>query len=138
MKSLSALFFLLAFSPVIMGQNAEEKQGAVISFETTTHSYGVISQGVPVAFEFKFKNTGDETLWIKNVEKDCGCQGTEWPEGPIRPGETASVRTTFDAAKAGKFIKKYDVLSNATEPVVYLEIRGVVEAFAKPTGINPK
>lgn len=103
-------------------------QKANLSFETTSHNFGFISEKAgKVAWEFKFKNTGKAPLILTNVRSGCGCTTPEWSRKPVAPGESGSVKVIYDPRnRPGAFIKSITVNSNASNPVVSLTVRGNV------------
>lgn len=109
-----------AFTFIQAQNNAEFK------FETESHDFGKIPQGKPVTYEFSFKNVGSEPLIISNVESTCGCTVPDYTKTPIKPGESGSVKVTFNAAQATPFSKMVTVRSNAKTPVKALYIKGTV------------
>ena len=88
---------------------------AVIDWDKKTLDAGQVNKGKPVELVFKFSNSGDVPLTIFNVKPSCGCTVASFPKEPILPGETAEIKTTYNAASVGKFRKSIVVTSN-TEP----------------------
>jgi hypothetical protein len=132
---------LLAFGAVIMmafSVNSQEiittgldaKQSlAEINFDKDVHDYGTIKQGANGVYEFKFKNSGKEPLIISMARGSCGCTVPEWPKEPIKPGETASIKVSYDTKRVGPINKTVTITSNAkNEPTKVLTIKGNVEA----------
>ena len=42
--------------------------------------------------DFRFVNTGDKPLTIKNIITGCGCTSSEWTEKAYQPGEEGIIR----------------------------------------------
>lgn len=101
---------------------------AAISFDENTHDFGTVPQGTPVTYVFSFKNTSKVPLVLTSVNPSCGCTTPEWPREPIKPGATASIKATYNAAAAGPFTKTITVVSNAATENVILTIKGEVKA----------
>lgn len=119
------LFLFLTILPLIVfGQKAK------IQFETTSHDFGTISEnGGPAVYEFIFKNTGDAPLLLTNVRASCGCTTPSWSRQPIAPGQTGSVKVSFDPRhRIGRFNKSITVSSNAATPITSLSIHGLVSS----------
>jgi len=89
--------------------------GPNIEFKKTTHDFGKIAQGKPVAHEFTFTNTGDEPLVLIKVKASCGCTTPSYPREPIAPGEEAKIKAVYNAASVGKFQKSVTVTTNIKE-----------------------
>jgi hypothetical protein len=85
----------------------------VMKFEKETHDFGKIKQGDKVTYAFKFTNTGKSPLIIKDAVASCGCTKPEWPTTPIKPGENAAIKVTFDSAsKMGLQDKQITITAN--------------------------
>ena len=131
------LFFLLftfvAFSVSAQPVTSDPTSLAEIKFDKDVHDYGVIEQGADGTTEFKFKNTGSEPLIISMAKGSCGCTVPEWPKEPIKPGDTASIKVSYDTKRVGPINKNVTITSNAkNEPTKVLRITGKVEAAAQP------
>ena len=137
MKNL-VLVVALVFSVVFAGAQEEKKvNGPEISFQKTTHEYGTIYLNGDGAFNFEFTNTGNEPLILSKPRSSCGCTVPAWPKEPILPGETNTIKVTYNTHKAGSFNKTVTVYSNAkTKATVLLRIKGKV--VAKPAEALPE
>lgn len=124
MKKL-ALIALVA----IIGFTAQAQQ-AKITFNEDTVDYGTIAKGSDGLRVFEFTNTGDAPLIISDVKSSCGCTVPKKPEGPIAPGASSSIQVKYDTNRVGPIRKTITVISNATEPMVALKIKGDVKAEA--------
>lgn len=100
----------------------------VASFQwaQTTHQFGKIQRGKPVTAEFRYTNTGDAPLVISKATGSCGCTGVEFDKEPLRPGQSAVIKATFNAAAVGPFNKTVTVESNNNGGLVVLRLEGVV------------
>lgn len=106
---------------------------AAITFTADTYDFGSIPQGTPVSHVFSFKNTGSEPLILSAVNASCGCTTPEWPKEPIKPGGTATIKATYNAAAMGVFTKTITVVSNANPNQKVLIIKGEVKATPATT-----
>ena len=140
MKTLKLSFFALAgallltvapasaqtkVAPVAATQSAPSKP-SLVTWTKDVHDFGDLKKGVPASFDFTFKNTTKETILITNVKASCGCTATNYTKTPIKPGETASVTATYNAANPGPFSKAITVTTNDTETPKILTIKGKV------------
>lgn len=92
----------------------EIKKSADIKFETETFQFDTMAQGEKVSYEYKFKNTGQSDLKIRKIRASCGCTATSTTKDIIKPGETGSIKTTFNSShKRGKQYKTITVITNA-------------------------
>jgi hypothetical protein len=92
---------------------ASAADAPIMKFEKETHDFGKIKQGDKVTYDFKFTNTGKSPLIIKDAIATCGCTKPEWPNTPIKPGESAAIKVTFNsAAKMGLQDKQITITAN--------------------------
>ena len=96
-------------------------------FENETHDFGTIPQNKSVTHEFKFTNVGDAPIILTSVNPSCGCSVADFSKTPVKPGDTGSIKVSFNAAAKGPFTKSFTVRSNTKTPVKTLTIKGVVE-----------
>lgn len=105
-----------------------------IKFETEVLDYGTVKYDANGVREFKVKNVGKSPLTISNVQGQCGCTATTidgkpgWPQEPILPGKSASIKVKYDTKRPGPFEKNVTITSNAKEPSKVVKIKGVVES----------
>lgn len=80
---------------------------------------GTITEGEKIEIVYRFKNTGEKPLIIKDVRPSCGCTVAEKPQEPIAPGKEGSIKAVFDSQnKPGPSHKTITVISN-TQPESY-------------------
>ncbi len=65
-------------------------------------------------------------LVVTDVKSSCGCTVPEFPKEPINPGKEGQIVVTFDAKVSGYFSKTITVLSNTSEGISILYIKGEV------------
>ncbi|MEQ8303950.1 MAG: DUF1573 domain-containing protein [Cyclobacteriaceae bacterium] len=134
MKKFSILFILalianLSFAQVTAtapSNEAATSNMAVFGWESATHDFGKIKQGVPQTHEFKFTNTGKQPLVITNVQASCGCTTPDWSKDPIPPGGEGFIKATYNAAAMGGFTKTVTVMANVENGFKQLTIKGEV------------
>lgn len=124
MKKFIALLCLMVL-PLL----ALAKPHAKISFEETSFNFGTVSEkGGKITHLFKFTNTGDANLMILDASADCGCTEPQYPTKPIKPGESGTIKVTYDPKyRPGGFTKKITVISNTKPKTSTLKITGVVK-----------
>ena len=90
--------------------------GPRIVFDQTFHDFGVISDTLPVSFDFVFRNGGNEVLKISNVKAACGCTAAAPTKSEYLPGEEGSIHVTFDPKnRTGHQAKSIRVTTNDVE-----------------------
>ncbi len=110
-----------------LSANAQYATGAdSIVFERLIHDYGTIVQGSDGMCEFVFTNKGNKPLILSNVRASCGCTAPTWPREPILPGQKGTIKVGYNTQILGGFSKVVSVMSNASNSMVVLTIRGNV------------
>ncbi|HMK07021.1 MAG TPA: DUF1573 domain-containing protein [Flavobacterium sp.] len=99
---------------------------SAIAWKSETIDIGEIPQSKPKDILFEFKNTGKTDVVISSVKASCGCTATDYTKTPIKPGETAKVTATYNAANKGAFTKTVTVTTSAEEAPKVLSFKGTV------------
>lgn len=105
---------------------APQKPSTPVAWKETTFDFKDIKQGTPVTHDFSFKNTTKQTVIVTSVRASCGCTATDYTKTPIKPGESAYVKATYNAASPGQFSKTVTVTLNENEAPIILTIKGNV------------
>lgn len=107
---------------------ADNHPKTTIEFESSSHDFGVISEGEIVQHVFKFTNTGSNPLFIKDVIASCGCTVPSFPKNPIAPGKTGEITVEFNSkGRPGTANKNVLVVSNAQEERISLNFKAEVK-----------
>ena len=107
----------------IVRESADSSATARIKFAKDTHDFGDFAQGEIVTHTFKFKNTGDKSLLIQNIETSCGCLSASYDKKPIPPGEEGSIEVQFDSkGQYGKQYKIITIFANIPEKVTEIKV----------------
>ena len=106
-----------------------KKKQAEIHFAETSYNFGSVPEkGGRVTHTFTFTNTGDANLVIVDASADCGCTEPQYPQQPIAPGKTGTIKVTYDPLyRPGPFTKAITIRSNAKNKKVTLKITGTVK-----------
>ncbi len=130
--ALSLTFVLGIFSCRKKGETPPEvkldaellKDTTTIAFvDSTTFPFDTINEDDKVEHTFLLVNTGDKNLLIARAFGSCGCTVPEYPKDPVKPGDTASVKVTFNSAgKKGEQHKNVTIVCNTAvrNEMVYL------------------
>lgn len=106
---------------------ANAANAPVMKFEKESHDFGKIKQGDKVNYDFKFTNTGKSPLIISEAHATCGCTIPEWPKTPVKPGESAVIKVTFNSAgKTGLQDKQITVTANTVPAQTMVHLIGEV------------
>ena len=105
----------IADSPISSAPAKKAIGGPAMTFDKTSHDFGIISEGEKVTTTFGFTNTGDSDLIIVDARGSCGCTVPEYPKNqPIAPGETGSIVVSFDSSNKPGIQQKSVTLSANT------------------------
>ena len=124
----AAVLGLMSFT-VLPSKTVEttiETVTSAVTWKSESIDLGEIPQNKPKNIEFEFKNTGKATVIITDVKAACGCTATEYTKTPVKPGETAKVVATYNAAAKGAFTKTVTVTTNAETTPKVLSFKGTV------------
>lgn len=136
-----ALAALLLPGNMYAGEDNAEEAQPKITFKETTHNFGLfdVEHGNQVCW-FKFTNTGNKELVILSATASCGCTEPTYPQTPILPGQSDSIKVEYNGAtrRPGVFRKTIILMTNTPEKSAYLYITGemveklVEERLEKP------
>lgn len=94
----------------------EESGPAKFVFSEDLHNFGPLTAGEVVSFTFIFRNEGNETLRITDVDSGCGCMEVNIPEKTIEPGKEGQIEVIYNSAgEVGRQLKTITIFSNAEE-----------------------
>jgi hypothetical protein len=114
---------------------ADTSKYTTIQWMDTVVNFGTINMGEQIKVAFKFKNTGNQPLFLTNVRAGCGCTVPDYTKGAIAPGAEGMVTGAFDSNKAhaGEVRKSIFATTNTRNKTSHtLIFTGVIkEAAAK-------
>lgn len=126
------IVFLSMMFIAVLSMKAQDKPATAphdsIIFESTVHDYGTIVQASDGSCQFVFKNKGKAPIVLNEVKASCGCTVPEWTRTPVAPGETGTIKVTYNTNNVGAFTKSITVNSNAVNNPLVLIIKGTVTA----------
>lgn len=118
---------LLAMPVMAQKDTIDNEKYPEITFEKTTHDFGLFDRahGDKVCW-FKFTNTGKSELMIVSAASTCGCTVPEFPRMAILPGQTDSIKVTYNGStkRVGKMRKTISLTTNCKINSTYLYITG--------------
>lgn len=125
---LAAVLGLMSFTvlPTKSVETIIEKTASAVTWKSESIDLGEIPQNKPKSIDFEFKNTGKTAVIITDVKAACGCTATDYTKTPVKPGETAKVTATYNAANKGAFTKTVTVTTNAETTPKVLSFKGTV------------
>lgn len=73
---------------------------------------GDVPFGAPVSRDFELKNVSTENLMILQVKSGCHCTVAEFSKEPVAPGQSTTIKVTYDGQKEGEFYRIVTVVTN--------------------------
>ncbi|MBN2893899.1 MAG: DUF1573 domain-containing protein [Bacteroidales bacterium] len=122
----------LQVSAVIKEKYTEEQllHPPKIEFEEMSFSFDTINEGDVIVHEFNFTNTGESDLVIRKTQTSCGCTAVSLSNEPIKPGQTSTIKATFNSShKRNAQTKTITVITNSPDEKyqkIVLRITGYV------------
>ncbi|MEG8947246.1 DUF1573 domain-containing protein [Rosettibacter firmus] len=113
-KYILITFLCVAFNT---NQAIAQVKSSRIHFVETRHNFGKVEQGTVLIYGYKFKNTGEDTLVIKNIRASCGCTGvTIGEKKKFITEEEGEIKVSFDTnGRSGIQNKTISVQTNDPE-----------------------
>ena len=103
-----------------------------VKLDKEIHDFGTIAEGDVVETEFIVTNTGASDLLIVDAKGSCGCTVPEPPKDPIKPGESAPIKVSFDSkGKPGEQEKSVTLKTNTVNGHEMFKIKANVTPAAK-------
>lgn len=119
----------------------EFKGGAPGNQTGKEHSFGELAPGEIVSHEFVFTNKGKAPLEIYKTKASCGCTASDPAKKKLNPGESSSIKVTFNSTGKhnGPQSQTVTIYTNdPAEPTQYITIKAdindkkQVPSLAKP------
>lgn len=105
----------------------QKQKSTSIEFKTETHNFGTLQAGEVAVFSFVFTNSGNENLWIYNIDAGCGCVKVKYLKEPVKPNETGKIEVAFNSSGLyGKQMKTITVDANVSKPkhlAIFAEVK---------------
>jgi hypothetical protein len=120
-KLLGGLILLIALScgrssNQISEQVADSTHFAELTFVEDFFDAGTLHSGELVKHSFKFRNTGNIPLVVKDIIPSCGCTKVDVTSRILKPDEEAIVEVVFDTK--GWFGSQYKSVTLRTNGVI--------------------
>ena len=97
-----------------------------VRFEKDTLHLGTLSYNTEREAAFRFTNTGNVPLLIRDIRTTCGCTSVSWDKRPVLPGDSGEIKVIFKPNSLGAFFKTIEVIANIPGNAIPLKIRGQV------------
>ena len=114
-------------SATASNENKTDAHPNSVQIIDSVYDFKKIKEGDIVEFNYRFKNTGNNTLIVTEAQASCGCTVPEKPEHPIAPGEIGFIKVKFNSDhRPGENHKTIIVTSNARPEFPVLLLKGTV------------
>ena len=103
-------------------------QKPTMDFADTVHDFSTVHENERVTCEFTFTNNGKTPLIINSATGSCGCTVPDYPRDPIAPGQSGTMKVTFNSAgKSGHQEKSVEIHTNTVRSVHMLFIKADIK-----------
>ena len=106
----------------------------VAKFKSETLELGKLIQNNPSQGVFEVTNIGKEPLLIEQANPTCGCTISDYTKEPIAPGQSGTIKATYNAKNIGMFEKHLTVKFAGIEGMKSITIKG--EVIADPNAAS--
>lgn len=108
-----------------------------VKLDKEIHDFGTIAEGAVVETEFIVTNSGEGDLLIVDAKGSCGCTVPQPPKDPIKPGESAPIKVSFDSkGKPGNQEKTVTLTTNTENGHEMFKIKANVTPIAGNSAPN--
>ncbi len=125
-NSMLKLYIISMFAVILVGTASATDKGSLV-FNDTIHDFGEIAmQSGRNTCRFDFVNTSDSTICILGALASCSCTTVDYPHEAIEPGQTGTVRVTYDTVgrPAGPFDRTVLLILSGDRPPARLRFCG--------------
>lgn len=92
---------LLCFAASFCAAQTSLSTNVSMTFDKEHIALGRVKRGEVRNFEYTFTNTGTDVIQIDQISS-CSCTKVEFPVKKIHPGQTATIKVTFDSTEKEK------------------------------------
>jgi hypothetical protein len=134
MKKLLLSLTALALTTGLFAQEATTEAAPkktaddVAKFKSETLELGKLIQNNPSQGVFEVTNISKEPLLIEQANPTCGCTISDYTKEPIAPGQSGTIKATYNAKNIGMFEKHLTVKFAGIEGMKSITIKGEVIA----------
>ena len=139
-KVLIALVAFASTTAVFAQPQAGKKVVDVAKFSTDTYDLGKMKQSVPATATFTVTNISHEPLLIEAANPTCGCTISDYTKAPIAPGQSGTIKATYNASGSGAIHKTLTVKFAGVDEIKSINLSGEVldaAAYDKWVAENP-
>ena len=105
---------------------AQKKVTDVAKFSTDTYDLGKMKQNVPATATFTVTNISKDPLIIEAANPTCGCTISDYTKSPIAPGQSGTIKATYNASGSGAIHKTLTVKFAGVDEIKSINLGGEV------------
>jgi Protein of unknown function (DUF1573) len=106
----------------------EPGQGTPIQFSYLTMQFGPVTSGDTVHANYPFKNMTNTAVTVTRAITSCPCMMTDFPKGPVQPGEVGEIKVNFaTAGQMGRHEKIISVMIQGSNEPITLHLNGQID-----------
>ncbi len=103
---------------------------AKLEVQENKKSFGKVLKGQKVSLLYLVKNNGNQPLIFEKAEVSCDCTSAAYPKAPLLPGDTVTVKVTFETRSAiGRQDRVVFLHSNDPASPAKLRFKGIVVKY---------
>ena len=110
---------------ILVLQNPDKVAPTTVSWDRDTLPFGRIEEGAILLDSFVVTNTGSSPYIITGAKSNCDCTVLRYPNFPVMPGDSATVRVEFDSSNKAGHARPGIILYDNSRPnrrnILYLE-----------------
>ena len=127
-------------SPTTTTRRRFQRRAPKIEFEKLEHDFGSVGPGTNNLCEFRFTNTGNNTLKIGEITNTCGCTPFSLAKKEYAPGESGTLKVNyFSEQLRGQTTKQLIIHSNdRARPKITLAVKAniMMQVDHEPKTLN--
>lgn len=116
-------FFCLCLMLLCLHATSQSK----LSIKDAKQNFGMVKKGKLVSLNYLFTNTGNQPLLIYKINVSCSCTTFDYPDLPIAPNQTDTIKIFFDTKSVyDRQDRTVEIISNAKPESQKIRFKGVV------------
>jgi len=101
---------------------------AILKLDKKVHDFGVVKESANISCIFVLENIGTDTLFVGEIQPECGCTLPDITSKKIAPKEKSIMHVKYDGKdRLGSFSKKIAIYTNSNPKVEIVFIMGEVQ-----------
>jgi len=141
MRIFKTLIYLTVFFVLVACEGLTEKvrnkaPKTSMRIENPVRHYYPVIRGEKLKVSYKFKNTGENPLLIRDVQASCGCIITNKFDRPISPDGIGYIEFEYDSSKNIGFVEHYVLIVANIDSTYSNEVKFATNVVPDPLYIK--